>query len=85
MARTALDWTVSDLAEASGVGRATVARFELGQNVQADRVEAMRLAFEAQGVRFLMNGPHKGGVVPPAPRPIEDESGRNPMLPARGR
>lgn len=63
MARVALDWTVSDLAEASGVGRATVARFELGQNVQPDRVEAMRAALVAAGVAFTNGGGRVGVSV----------------------
>jgi transcriptional regulator with XRE-family HTH domain len=65
MARTALEWSVTDLAERSGVGRATVARFELGQNVQPDRVLAMREAMEAAGVQFVDNGKLSGAVVPP--------------------
>jgi transcriptional regulator with XRE-family HTH domain len=65
MARAAMGWTVSDLAEASGVGRATVARFELGQNVQPDRVQAMRRALEARGVQFVDGGKLAGGVIPP--------------------
>ncbi len=65
MARTALGWSVTDLSIFSGVGRSTVARFELGQNVQPDRVQAMRRAFEGRGVQFLDGGKLAGGVVPP--------------------
>lgn len=65
MARVALGWKGSDLAAASGVGPATVARFELGQNVQPDRVQAMRRAFEDKGVQFIDGGKLAGGVVPP--------------------
>jgi len=67
MARVALGWSVSDLADNSGVGRATVARFELGQNVQPDRVQAMRHALEAAGVLFVDSGKLAGAVVPPRP------------------
>lgn len=66
MARTALGWNVTDLAVFSGVGRSTVARFELGQNVQPDRVQAMRRAFEEKGVQFIDGGRLSGGVVPPS-------------------
>jgi transcriptional regulator with XRE-family HTH domain len=65
MARTALGWSVTDLSTFSGVGRSTVARFELGQNVQPDRVQAMRRTFEGKGVQFLDGGKLAGGVVPP--------------------
>lgn len=65
MARAALGWSVSDLAAASHVGRATVARYELGQNVQPDRVQAMRRALEAAGVQFVDGGNLAGAVVPP--------------------
>lgn len=65
MARAALNWSGADLAEASGVGSATVARFELGQNVQPDRVQAMRRAFEGKGVQFVDSGKLAGGVIPP--------------------
>ncbi len=65
MARAALEWSVSDLAIAAAVGRATVARFELGQNVQPDRVQALRRAFEAAGILFVDSGKLAGAVVPP--------------------
>lgn len=65
MARTALGWSVTDLSTFSGVGRSTVARFELGQNVQPDRVQAMRRALEAAGVQFVEGGKLAGAVVPP--------------------
>jgi transcriptional regulator with XRE-family HTH domain len=72
---------MDDLADASGISRRTIARYEMGEHVRPDMLSTMREAFEARGVRFLMNGPHKGAVVPPTPKPIEDESGRNPLLP----
>lgn len=62
MARAALKWSIDDLAAASGVGRATIARFELGENVTPDRVSAMRAAFEAKRVRLIEDGPFAGGV-----------------------
>lgn len=65
MARTALGWSVTDLSTFSGVGRSTVARFELGQNVQPDRVQAMRRAFEGKGVQFVDSGKLAGAVIPP--------------------
>lgn len=81
MARAAKGWSLDDLAEASNVGRRTIARYEVGESVSADSVEKLRKAFEAAGVQFLMSGPHKGAVVPPRLAPIEDRSGGNPLLP----
>lgn len=62
MARAMLKWSITDLAEASGVGRATVARFELGEPVGAAIVQAMRAALEAKQVRFIDTGKFAGGV-----------------------
>lgn len=62
MARAALKWSLTDLAEAAGVGRATVARFELGESVGDGPIAAMRAAFEAKRVRFIEKGRFSGGV-----------------------
>lgn len=64
MARAALDWSQSDLAKASGVSARTVIRFEAGESVLPARVQAMRVALEAQGVVFLEEGRFAGGVIP---------------------
>jgi transcriptional regulator with XRE-family HTH domain len=56
MARTALDWSLQDLADASGVSRRTIARFEGGESVLPARVQALRHAFEAEGVLFIDSG-----------------------------
>ena len=68
MARVALDWSLQDLADASGVSRRTVARFEAGETVLAARVQALRQAFENEGVRFIDDGDMRGGVFPPRDR-----------------
>lgn len=68
MARAALNWSLDDLAAAASVARRTIARFEAGENVQPDRIEAIRKAMEGQGIRFLTDGPHFGAVVPPEGR-----------------
>ena len=52
MARAALDWRAQDLADKSGVGYATVARFEAGSNISANSLVAMQTALEAQSVQF---------------------------------
>ena len=46
----ALGWSSADLAEASGISRPTVARFEIGSaEARPDTVETLRRAFEAAG------------------------------------
>lgn len=56
-------WTLDDLAEASGLGRATLARFELGQTVTPETVATIRRTLEANRVKFVEKGPLKGAVV----------------------
>lgn len=63
MARAALKWSISDLQEAAGVGRMTVARFEGGQSVNDDSIQAMRKALEKRRVRFVDEGDLAGAVV----------------------
>ncbi len=64
MARAALKWSLSDLADAAGVGRATAARFELGEAVAPASIAAMRSAYEAEGVVFVDAGKYAGAVKP---------------------
>lgn len=63
MARAALGWSLDDLAEAAGVARRTVAKFEAGGSVLPDNIKKMRDAFESKRVRFIDSGPFKGGVT----------------------
>lgn len=62
MARAGLKWSLDDLTEASGLGRATIARFELGQAVSPETVAKIRATLEAKRVKFHDKGPLKGGV-----------------------
>jgi len=64
MARAALKWSLTDLAEASGVGRATAARFELGQSVEPDKISAMREALIAAGAQFVRRAGRIGVTIP---------------------
>ena len=64
MARAALKWSLTELAKASGVGRATAARFELGQNVEAEKVAAMSSALEEAGAEFVRRSGRVGVTVP---------------------
>jgi transcriptional regulator with XRE-family HTH domain len=52
MARAALGWSGADLAKAAGISARTVAKFELGQVVSADTVEAFRKALVQAGIEF---------------------------------
>ena len=59
-ARGLLDWSQPDLAKASGIGRATITRFERGSHIpHASNLAALRAALEAAGVEFI--GPNGGG------------------------
>lgn len=62
MARAALKWSLADLANAAGIGRATVARFEAGENVADRNVKAMMDAFERHRVRLITDGSFKGAL-----------------------
>jgi len=65
MARAALDWSQQELAQASGLSARTVIRYEAGEQVLLDRVQALRRAFETAGILFIDDGRFAGGVVPP--------------------
>ena len=66
MARAALGWSLEQLAEASGVNRWTILRFENEESVARPKNrKALVATFQAAGVRFLHKGTDAGGVVPP--------------------
>jgi transcriptional regulator with XRE-family HTH domain len=66
MARAALQWSLDEAADAAGVSYRTIFRLENEQrDIQADKLAAIRRAFEGAGVRFLDEGPDAGAVVPP--------------------
>lgn len=56
MARAALKWSAAELAGAAGIGYATVARFEGGQAVASESVNAMERALSNAGVEFIPSG-----------------------------
>jgi predicted transcriptional regulator len=62
MARTGLGWSLDDLAEASGVARRTIARFEAGEPVKPETMETLRATFVKHGVEFV-NGGRRVGVT----------------------
>jgi transcriptional regulator with XRE-family HTH domain len=53
LARTALRWTVSDLARAAELSRTAVKRFERGDSSRAATVEAIQRTLETAGVIFI--------------------------------
>jgi transcriptional regulator with XRE-family HTH domain len=62
MARAALKWSRAELAQAAGIGVATVVRFEAGTPVNDDSVLALRHALEKARCKFVEDGPMKGVV-----------------------
>jgi hypothetical protein len=53
IARTALGWTVSDVARAAGTSRIVVRNFERGDASRATTVRAIQSALESAGVVFI--------------------------------
>lgn len=56
MARGALEWTQSDLAEQAKVRQVTVSEFERGSDARRSTVDKLRAALEAGGVLFFSAG-----------------------------
>ena len=52
MARAALGWRAADLAEAAGVHRVTVARYEIGEPIDSQSLASMQKALEDRGALF---------------------------------
>jgi transcriptional regulator with XRE-family HTH domain len=54
MARAALNWTVRELAEATGLHRNTISNIETGRYVgDTATIEAIETAFRGAGVEFI--------------------------------
>lgn len=56
LARTALGWSVRELAERAEVNFNTVSRFENGAGVHARTVEALERALTSAGIEFIAAG-----------------------------
>jgi transcriptional regulator with XRE-family HTH domain len=57
MARAALNWSLSELAKQSGLGVATVSRFETdASKITRANLETLRRTFEAAGIEFVEGG-----------------------------
>lgn len=71
-ARALLRWTAQDLADAAGVGVATLRRMEVMEGVPSGQVRtlmAIKAALESAGIEFIGTPDDKPGVrlVKPAP------------------
>lgn len=64
MAKAALGWSAKDLAAASGLGYATIARYEAGKTVDDDSERKMREALIAAGADFTRKAGRVGVTVP---------------------
>jgi transcriptional regulator with XRE-family HTH domain len=68
MARAALQWSLEDAAEAAGISRRSVLRFERGhRDIKPELIQAIRRAFEAAGVRFIDQAGRIGVTAPAGP------------------
>ncbi|WP_220033697.1 helix-turn-helix domain-containing protein [Rhodobacter viridis] len=64
-ARALLGWTAADLAGKSGVSYPTIQRLDATKGPVGGRfetVEAIRKAFEAEGIQFLVDGQVASGI-----------------------
>ncbi|WP_421991871.1 helix-turn-helix domain-containing protein [Qipengyuania sp.] len=72
-ARGALGWSVQDLADRTGVGTATLSRYELANAVPRSRegnLVRIRAAFEAEAIEFVGTPDDRPGIrigKPPVP------------------
>ena len=68
MARAGLAMTIRQLAQRTGLDKATIVRFEMGQTVRRDTVNRIQSALEGAGARFF-NGhdDDRAGVDVPVP------------------
>ena len=64
MARAALQWSLHDLAAAASISRMSCARFELGEKVAAETVEAIRKALADAGADFTRKAGRIGVTIP---------------------
>jgi len=55
MARAALNWSLRDLEDKSGVGRNTISRFESGRDVLISSLQDLERALTDEGLVFFEN------------------------------
>jgi transcriptional regulator with XRE-family HTH domain len=64
-ARGALGWSVQDLADRTGVGTATIVRYEASYGVppsRKDNLKVIRKTLESAGIEFLGNAEEGPGI-----------------------
>ena len=64
-ARGALGWSVQDLSDRTGVGTATISRYELAASApksRKDNLKRVRSAFEAAGIEFIGSPNDRPGI-----------------------
>lgn len=65
-ARSLLNWSAQDLAEESGVGVATIRRFEGSKGIDSASIKslnAVKTCFEAAGIEFIGDPQKNPGVM----------------------
>jgi len=55
MARAALNWTVRELEQKSGVGRNTISRYEAGFDILASSLQLLEQLLTQEGIIFFEN------------------------------
>jgi transcriptional regulator with XRE-family HTH domain len=63
MARAALNWTVRDLEDKSGVGRNTISRYEGDNDILASSLDNLEMTLREAGIVFFENDPAHGTGV----------------------
>ncbi len=64
-ARGALGWSVRELADLTGVGTATISRYEIADAVprsRKDNLEKIQAALEAAGIEFIGSPDDRPGI-----------------------
>lgn len=64
MARAALGWKITELAQRSSVSRITIIRLEAGNPVAKKTTDKVLAAFEAAGIQFSASGDRISVSVP---------------------
>ncbi len=86
MARTALRWTIKDLADEAGTTPQTVTRFENGGNATIDTLSRIKAAFDRAGIGWVPENGGAAGVRPPrAVQPRKDSPEHLAGVPRKGR
>ena len=70
-ARGALGWSVQDLSDKTGVGTATISRYETADAVpqsRKDNLQKIQSAFEAAGIEFIGSPDDRPGIRIGPPR-----------------